>query len=101
MTLVLIIAIPATLYWFVYGWTPTTRMAFALRVACWPIVFLSMMLGGPLSRAISGQESRYLMSLPEALMGVTGLSVILAPIAFGIGYAMGKARFPARPQPPS
>lgn len=78
-------------------WKPNSRKSYALKFALWPAIFISFMLGGPLARELLGIQSRYQSDLMGTLMGVSGASILFAPIFFGIGYWLGKKKFHQKP----
>lgn len=58
------IALPVVLWLIILrSWKPTSRLQHSARFALWPMVILSFNLGGPVSRALFGIHSSYLMGL--------------------------------------
>lgn len=87
-------AVPITLWFLILRpWKPTTRLQYSARFALWPMVILSFNLGGPISRALFGIQSSYLMSMGESLRGLFVLCVVAAPIFFAIGWWRSKKLF--------
>lgn len=80
--------------WFVLvrPWKPRTRRSFAYRAALWPLVILSSGLAGPLARALTGNSSSFQQGIFESTVGLLGLSVLAAPIAFAVGWAVSARR---------
>jgi hypothetical protein len=76
-------------------WTPKTRVAYSLRFAGWPCLFFSTQLGGPLAQALAGHSSRYMMDVGQTLKGLSVLSLVGAPIAFGLGWLISRLRSPS------
>lgn len=94
MAVVLNVVIPLALWLLLRRlWSPTTRRGYAFKFSLWPMIFFSSQLGGPVAREFVGLHSAYSMSLGEALKGVIGLSVLLAPVFFGIGYLLARRKF--------
>jgi hypothetical protein len=82
--------------WFIAmrPWKPKIRTSYAARFSLWPSLLFSTQLGGPIARQMAGHESRYLTGFGQTLGAVLLLSVVAAPFAFGIGYAIAKGRLP-------
>jgi hypothetical protein len=83
----LAVGIPLALWrYLLRDWKPVSRAAFGARYAAIAFALLTYALGGPLARAITGTQLPGLQTLPDALLGIVGLSVILMPVAFTVGY---------------
>ena len=94
------VAVPMVLYLVIFRLSPPANAkAYAIRFGCWPLVFVSYVLGGPLARAVSGHTSRYLSDVPSTLMAVLMLGSLLFPIFWGIGRSRGKKKFPQQASP--
>jgi fructose-specific phosphotransferase system IIC component len=94
------VAVPMVLYLVIFRLSPPANAkAYAIRFGCWPLVFVSYVLGGPLARAVSGHTSRYLSDFPSTLMAVLMLGSLLFPIFWGIGRSRGKKKFPQQASP--
>ena len=89
------VAIPIALYVAIFRLSPPANAkAYAIRHGCWPLVFFSNFLGGPIARAVSGHTSRYLANFPSTLMAVIVLGGLLFPVFWGIGRSRGRKKFP-------
>jgi hypothetical protein len=88
------VAVPIVLYVVIFRLSPPDNAkSYAIRFGCWPFVFLSNFLGGPLARAVSGHTSRYLADFPSTLMAVLVLGGLLFPVFWGIGRGRGRKKF--------
>src|SRR2546425_13077309 len=85
------VGIPVLLWLFILRpWKPSTRLQYATRFALWPFVYSSFGIGKPLTFEIFGIRAPYQMSLGDSLLGLVGLSLILAVGFFGIGWIRGR-----------
>ena len=95
-------AVPIALYVVIFRLSPPANAkAYAIRFGCWPLVFLSNFLGGPMARAVTGHTSRYLANFPSTLMAVIVLGGLLFPVFWGIGRGRGRKKFPQTISTPS
>ena len=90
-SVVLAVAIPVVL-WIVLlrPWKPRTRLMYALRFSLWPMIFWSLNLGPAISRELFEIHGIHARSLGDTLKGVFVLSLVSAPVFFGIGWWRGK-----------
>lgn len=90
-SVVLTIGIPVVL-WIVIlrPWKPKTRLTYSIRFSLWPMIFWSNNLGRAISRDIFDIHGAHVLGLGDALKGVVLLSLVSAPVFFGIGWWRGK-----------
>lgn len=91
-SIVLTAGIPLLLWLIILrSWKPQTRLMYSLRFSLWPMIFLSFNLGPAISREIFDIHSTYSHSLEDTLKGFIVLSLVSAPVFFGIGWWRGKS----------
>lgn len=78
---------------FLRPFKPATRLQFAFRASLWPAVILSILLGGPLVRAILNSPSRIGRTVPQTLVVVGGLGLTLGIVAFAVGWFIAENRY--------
>lgn len=86
-------AIPC-IVWFLRSWWRPSPRNYAWRFSLWPLILSSSQLGGPLARWMADIPSRNGGGVADKFLGVFGVSVLLAPFAFGVGYLVSKMVWP-------
>ena len=88
------ITIPFIVFRALRPWRPKTRWSYSLKFSLWPFIFFSHVLGQPIARYIwFGDSGRWGMNFVNSVQGLIGVSILLAPFAYVIGYFLAKKKF--------